>query len=111
MHDVQPLHHTVWVAYAGVDVQLNIAVEFFEGMCVEDAIQQSGIEQQVDLAKPLSVGIFGLKIEDLSHRLEVGDRVEIYRPLIINPKDIRRNRAKANPSSRYCRSNRFNQLN
>ena len=37
----------------------------------------------------------------------MGDRVEIYRPLTINPKDIRRKRAAKNPVGRFIKGNRF----
>ncbi len=39
--------------------------------------------------------------------LQAGDRVEIYRALTINPKDIRRKRAAKNPVGRYAKSNRL----
>ncbi|MBU3847608.1 MAG: RnfH family protein [Candidatus Acinetobacter avistercoris] len=100
----------VWVAYAGLEQQFHIEVAFEEGMTVADAIERSGIEHQTELPQPLSLGIFGSKIKTAEHLLESGDRVEIYRPLTINPKEIRRKRAAANPTSRYCRSNRFKQL-
>lgn len=100
----------VWVAYAGLEQQFHIEVAFEEGMTVADAIERSGIEQQIELPQPLSLGIFGSKIKTAEHLLKSGDRVEIYRPLTINPKEIRRKRAAANPTSRYCRSNRFKQL-
>ncbi|MDN8321380.1 RnfH family protein, partial [Acinetobacter baumannii] len=41
--------------------------------------------------------------------LHAGDRVEVYRPLTINPKDIRRKRAAKNPVGRYIKGNRFKQ--
>lgn len=111
MSEMQAQAQQVWVAFAGVDVQYNLAVAFFEGMTAQDAIEKSGIQQHIDLPEVLQLGVFGIKIEDSSHVLQAGDRVEIYRPLTINPKDIRRKRAKANPTSKYCRSNRFKQLN
>ncbi|NHB58827.1 RnfH family protein [Acinetobacter shaoyimingii] len=101
----------IWVAYAAQDQQFHIALDFYDGMTVADAIEQSGLKRKVQLPEPLHVGIFGTKVESLNHVLEAGDRVEIYRALLINPKDIRRNRAKANPVGRYCRGNRFKQLN
>lgn len=100
----------VWVAYAAADQQFHIEVAFKAGMNIDDAIKASGIEQLTTLPEPLNVGIFGAKIKSLTHLLECGDRVEIYRPLTINPKEIRRKRAAANPASKYCRSNRFKQL-
>ena len=41
---------------------------------------------------PLQVGIFGIRCA-LEQPLKAGDRVEVYRALTINPKDIRRKRA------------------
>lgn len=101
----------VWVAYAGLEKQFHIEVAFESGMSIADVIDRSGIQQQVELLEPLCVGIFGRRIQDLKYVVEQGDRIEIYRPLTINPKEIRRKRAAENPSSRYCQSNRFKQLN
>jgi hypothetical protein len=50
--------------------------------------------------------VFGSKIE-ADTVLQVGDRVEIYRALTINPKDIRRKRAAQNPVGRFIKGNRF----
>lgn len=75
-------------------------------MTVQDAIEQSGLPTQTHLPQPLQVGIFGVKVS-LEHRLQAGDRVEIYRPLLINPQDIRRNRAANHPVGRYQKGNRF----
>ena len=99
----------VWVAYTAQDQQFHIRVDYVEGMTALDAIENSGIRQQIELPENLQLGIFGVRLKDLSQILEVGDRVEIYRALTINPKDIRRKRAENNPTSRYCRSNRFKQ--
>lgn len=100
----------VWVAYAGTTQQILIPLAYTKGMTAHDAIEQSGIREQVELPEQLNLGIFGVRIKDSAQVLEVGDRVEIYRALTINPKDIRRNRAKKNPVGRYCRGNRFKQL-
>lgn len=96
----------VWVAYATMQQQYYLTVEFQQGMTVQDAIEQSGLPTQTDLPQPLQVGIFGVKVS-LEHRLQAGDRVEIYRPLLINPQDIRRNRAANHPVGRYQKGNRF----
>ena len=61
------------------------------------------------LPEPLMLGIFGVRVEP-QHVLQAGDRVEIYRALTINPKDIRRKRAAKNPVGRYAKSNRLRQL-
>ncbi|MFV0548602.1 MAG: RnfH family protein [Limnobaculum xujianqingii] len=70
----------------------NLTVE--EGSNVEQAIIASGIlemRKEIDL-KVNKVGIFsrGAKLSDPVHD---GDRVEIYRPLIADPKELRRMRA------------------
>lgn len=96
----------VWVAYATTQQQYYLTVEFQQGMTVQDAIERSGLPTQIDLPQPLQVGIFGVKVS-LEHRLQAGDRVEIYRPLLINPQDIRRNRAANHPVGRYQKGNRF----
>ena len=84
-------------------------VPFQPGMTALDAIEQSGIRAQVELTEPLSLGIFGVKLQDHTQPLAAGDRVEIYRALTINPKDIRRKRAEKNPVGRYAKGNRFKQ--
>lgn len=106
----QKYHEQVWVAYAAQNQQFHIAVVFEQGMTALDAIVKSGLQAQVDLPEQYQLGIFGVKISDQNQVLAAGDRVEIYRALTINPKDIRRNRAKANPVGRYCRGNRYRQL-
>ncbi|KAB1851998.1 RnfH family protein [Acinetobacter tandoii] len=100
----------VWVAYATSEQQFHLEVPFQLGMTALDAIEQSGIREQVELPEILQLGIFGVRLENSAHLLQVGDRVEIYRALTINPKDIRRNRAANNPVGRYAKGNRFKQL-
>lgn len=100
----------IWVAYATEKQQFHIELQFCDGMTIADAIAESGLSSQVTLPENFSFGIFGVKCNDLNQQLVAGDRVEIYRTLTINPKDIRRNRAKANPVGRYCRGNRYQQL-
>ena len=100
----------VYVAYVSPEQQFYAAVTFVEGMTAADAIAQSGLLQQVVLPEHYELGIFGVKIDNEQHRLASGDRVEIYRPLIINPKDIRRHRAAKNPVGRYASGHRLKQL-
>lgn len=66
-----------------------------EGTTVSDAIASSGALDEIPHPDQLSgrVGVFG-KVVDLQHRLKDGDRVEIYRPLLADPKETRRKRAK-----------------
>lgn len=85
----------VEVAYAKPDVQIIIPLEVAEGITLEEAVEQSGILNQfpeIDLNQN-KVGIFG-KISKKDQILREYDRVEIYRPLIADPKEIRKQRAK-----------------
>ena len=65
-----------------------------EGITVQTAITQSGILSQfpeIDLSTN-KIGIFSRPIK-LTDVLKEGDRIEIYRPLLADPKEIRRKRA------------------
>ncbi|MDH1278624.1 MULTISPECIES: RnfH family protein [Acinetobacter] len=101
--------HYVWVAYATANQQFHLRVPFAEGMTALDAIQLSGICSQVELPEPLQLGIFGVRLKEHAQILQAGDRVEIYRALSINPKDIRRIRAENNPVGRFAKGNRLKQ--
>ena len=84
------------VAYAIPERQVLLAVDVPAGCTVAEAIELSGIRQEFPemLVDPDAVGIFSKKVA-LDHRLDEGDRVEIYRPLIADPKESRRKRAAA----------------
>jgi uncharacterized protein len=80
----------VGIAYAAVKRQVWLTVDMHEGATVREAIDRSGILQQfpeIDLAQQ-KVGVFG-KIVALDAKLEDGDRVEIYRALIADPKAVK----------------------
>lgn len=82
------------VAFASLVKQLCVSVTLQEAVSVEEAIITSGITDQfpeIDLLS-MKVGVFG-KVCSLDKMLKEGDRVEIYRPLLLNPMDARRNRA------------------
>ncbi|HKJ08689.1 MAG TPA: RnfH family protein [Gammaproteobacteria bacterium] len=84
----------VEVAYARPDEQVILPVEVPEGTTLEQAVQQSGILErfpEIDFAQA-KMGIFG-KLNKRDYVLRPGDRVEIYRPLIADPKEIRKQRA------------------
>jgi len=90
---------SVEVAYALAEEQCIIAVTLPAGSTVRQAIENSGILQrypQID-ADAGNVGILS-KLVDLDDIVESGDRVEIYRPLLIDPKETRRKRAGASKS-------------
>ena len=84
----------VEVVLAMPDRQALVALEVAPGTTLAEAISLSGVPGmfegfELDLA---SVGIFGNKASP-QQVLRDGDRVEIYRPLIADPKEVRRQRA------------------
>lgn len=84
----------VEVVYALPGQQPLLQVRLAEGATVEEAIRASGILDaipEIDLATN-KVGIFS-KLVKLGESVRDKDRVEIYRPLIANPKEVRRKRA------------------
>ena len=85
------------VAYARPDLQKIVELEVDEGTSVFDAASRSGLEQifpEISYAE-IDMGVFG-KVVKKPHEemLRDGDRIELYRPLIIDPKQARLNRAK-----------------
>ncbi|MEW6589701.1 MAG: RnfH family protein [Pseudomonadota bacterium] len=84
----------VEVVYALPAEQPILQVTLQEGATVEAAIRASGVldaHPEIDLAKN-KVGIFS-KLVKLDEPVRDRDRVEIYRPLIADPKEVRRKRA------------------
>lgn len=85
------------VAYARPDLQKIIELEVDEGTTVFDAASRSGLEQffpEIDY-DAIDMGIFGKSVKKpREEQLRDGDRIELYRPLIIDPKQARLNRAK-----------------
>lgn len=85
---------SVEVAYALSDHQTLLSIQLRQGATVQDAIEQSGILEthpEIDLSRN-KVGVFG-KLAKLDAGLREGDRVEIYRSLIADPKEVRKLRA------------------
>ena len=81
------------VCYALPDSQTLISLQLPPGATVQQAIDASGIlgrHPEIDLAK-LKVGVYG-KLKPLDTALADHDRVEIYRPLIVDPKMARQRR-------------------
>ncbi|HZZ11777.1 MAG TPA: RnfH family protein [Paraburkholderia sp.] len=84
---------SIEVCYALLDEQALIAVELPEGATVQQALDASGILRrypQIDL-NTQKVGVFG-KLKPLDAVLADHDRVEIYRPLRVDPKVSRQRR-------------------
>lgn len=85
----------VEVAYALPDEQQVVALNLPAGSTVSNAIRLSGLIEHMKLpADQMKQGIFGKLVNDPdTHILQTGDRVELYRPLLIDPKEARRQRA------------------
>ncbi len=82
------------VAYATLDKQKIIECEIEQGTSLRDAVKQSKIDDyfpEIDLAN-CDLGVFGKAVAP-GYELVDGDRIEIYRPLIADPKEVRRLRA------------------
>ena len=86
----------VEVVYAAIDRQVLLSVTVPAGTTVRAALLKSGVGEafsELDLAN-CPVGIFGKVIADPDKRpVQDGDRIEIYRPLLADPKEVRRLRA------------------
>ena len=83
------------VAFALPHKQKIIALEVDSSSTVKQAVEASGIvalfdDIDIDSAK---LGVFGKAVKPDSYQLKVGDRIEIYRPLIADPKEARKKRA------------------
>ncbi|AIR85339.1 hypothetical protein VH86_21015 [Pantoea sp. BL1] len=92
---------TVEVVYALPNKQYLRSVTLEEGATVEQAIKASGLlslRKDIDLASN-KVGIFSRPVK-LGDGVQDGDRVEIYRPLIADPKEMRRQRAERSASNK-----------
>lgn len=82
------------VVYGTPEHQLIIAIDVLQDTTVEDAINASDIDKhfpEIDLSVN-KVGIWNRTCK-LTDTLKHGDRIEIYRPLIADPKEVRRQRA------------------
>jgi len=86
----------VEVSYALPNKQQIVALQVAEGCTVFEAALQSGINKQFPELELESskMGIFGKVISKPKQELlKEGDRVEVYRPLIADPKEVRKVRA------------------
>lgn len=84
----------VEVAYAYPEKYFLKKVYLDEVMSIQNVIMQSGVLEkytEIDLRQN-KIGIFSRPVK-LTDLVENGDRIEIYRPLIADPKEIRRQRA------------------
>ena len=85
----------VEVAYALPERQVLLQVTVPEGSTALEAARLSGVEAQFEglsLDEGSRMGIFG-HVVSASQVLKEGDRVEIYRPLKADPKEVRKARS------------------
>lgn len=82
------------VAYALPDRQIVVALDVPEGCTVEQAVTESRLPIRFpEISRSaLNCSIYS-RVVPLDQRLESGDRVEVLRPLLIDPKESRRQAA------------------
>lgn len=85
---------SVEVAYALPDKQLIKTIDIELGATARDAAINSGMADVFEglNLETADLGVFGKAVK-ADYKLREGDRVEIYRPLIIDPKEVRKQRA------------------
>ena len=91
----------VRVVYALPDQQVGVSLEVPPGTTIADAVTRSKLLEKFPEAaeRPLACAVFGRAVP-LTYELREGDRVEILRPLRVDPKERRRRKAAAPPGSR-----------
>jgi len=93
---------SVEVAYARPDEQVILKVDVEPDARIADAIERSGICRrfpEIDLTQA-RVGLWS-HVAQLDDPVKAGDRIEIYRPLIADPKEVRRQRAAKTKAVRH----------
>lgn len=88
----------VEVVYALPARRWRVPLRLPVGSTVGDAVERSGLRESIAELRvdDAHVGIFS-RPATLATPLSDGDRVELYRPLLCDPKEVRRQRAQANP--------------
>lgn len=79
--------------YALRERQVSRRIVLPEGSTIEEAVEASGFAREFPEIDPTRVGVFG-KCVLAGSKLRDGDRVEFYRTLRADPKEIRRRRAR-----------------
>jgi putative ubiquitin-RnfH superfamily antitoxin RatB of RatAB toxin-antitoxin module len=85
---------TVSIVYASTEKQWLKELRVMRGTSAKELIGQSGFLTQIadfhdSVVDELNIGIYSQKI-DVEHLMEEGDRLEIYRDLTADPKEVRR---------------------
>jgi putative ubiquitin-RnfH superfamily antitoxin RatB of RatAB toxin-antitoxin module len=86
----------VEVVYALPDVQHTLSLRLPAGATVADALRTAASRAPFDALDltTMAVGVFGDRVTG-DRVLEPGDRVELYRPLVTDPREARRRRARS----------------
>lgn len=106
LQDDQPTK--ICVIYCAQDQIYTRYVVYRENLTAWQAFEESGLIDYFDPSLPVHMGIFSLKVDDpKNYRLQPQDRLEIYRPLNMNPKEVRRKRAERHPVGRFARGNQW----
>ena len=97
----------VEVAFASAEAEFLEALEVAPGATAMDALNASGFFAAFpDYASlPKGIGIFG-EVVSPQTPLKAGDRVEVYRPLQVDPKEARRRRAEKKARLKAARQGR-----
>ena len=82
----------VEVVYALPQKQERVLLDLPPDSTVQDALQASGLLQRLAQIESGRLGVWGRPVTGQT-RLRDQDRVEIYRPLLADPKEVRRERA------------------
>lgn len=94
---------TIEVAYASETQQALLCCEVPEGTTVRQAFMQSGIDRHIDDMTPdmlmsIPLGVFSRPVRDPDTQVVAGgERIEGYRPIKCDPKQMRRTRAALRP--------------
>ena len=95
----------VEIAWAEPSRQVLKKVSVPSGTTLREAVRASGLEAEMPVPSnaALDVGVFGRRL-DPETVVQPGDRVEIYRPLQADPKELRRVRARVQSKRRLGRT-------
>ena len=85
----------VELVYIDADEEFIVSLDMAAAATVADAVEQSQVLDKFPSLKAIDyqLGIYSQEVS-AGTRLQAGDRVEVYRPLVLDPMEVRRQRAK-----------------
>ena len=85
----------VELVYIDTDEEVIVSLDMAAAATVADAVEQSQVLDKFPSLKAVDyqLGIYSQEVS-AETRLQAGDRVEVYRPLVLDPMEVRRQRAK-----------------